>query len=123
MKYAIITYSGVHYLITAEQELALRDKHLDEELEIDGSILKVKNISDILTIEKYHETYPQRTPGRELPEFNKLPGMGMEGIIKNSHETAIKGMVAGLKKYISSDRYQGTEAPLELLKQMEKKLI
>ncbi len=68
--YAVVTYTGVHYLITESQENQLRNLGLNDEIDIDGNIVKMKNIADILTIQKYYETYPDRKPDSRfnLPE-------------------------------------------------------
>ena len=74
-----------------------------------------------MTISKYYETYPDKRPP-VTNRLKELPGMGFSGIIANSRETALKGMIKGIKYYINSDKYQGTEAPKELLEMMEKRL-
>ena len=132
--HAIVTYTGVHYFLTSQQELILRDKKLDEEIDIEGCLLKVKNIADILTIEKYYETYPQRKP-TDVDKYKTLEGLGYDGIVKFADGEALQGMIKGLKRYIAStpenpvcpngtDKawYQGTQAPIELLAKMEAKL-
>jgi len=132
--HVIVTYTGVHYFVTAEQEVSLRSKALDEELVVEGCILKVKNIADILTTAKYYETHPRKKPVN-ADRFKTLEGMGFAGMIKNSRETAIKGIINGLKQYLNSTEenpiknrdgeiryYRGTDAQKELLKLAEASL-
>ena len=119
--HAIITYSKTHYLITDEQNNDLMEKTLDDILLVDGNAIKVRNIAEVMTISKYYESYPDKRPQR-IDEFKNLDGMGFGGVIANSRETALKGIIKGLKRYIESDKYQGTEAPKELLKVAEQRL-
>lgn len=119
--HAIITYSKTHYLIDNAKNEELQDKHIDDVIEIDGSLVKIRNIAEVMTISKYYETYPGKR-NDYVERYKELPGMGMEGIIRASRESAIKGIIKGLKNYISSNRYQGTEAPKKLLALAELRL-
>jgi len=119
--HAIITYSGAHYLLTADQEEALRPKSLDESIELEGSIIPVRSISEIMSIGKYYETFPNRKP-IPMDRYRELPALGFDGVISISRAGAVKGIIKGLKNYIESDKYKGTEAPKKLLEMAEKRL-
>lgn len=119
--HAIITYAKTHYLLTAEQEQKLRDVKSTSKFVIDGSMIMGSNIAEVMTIQKYYETYPDKRP-QITDRFKGLPDLGFGGVIKLAKGDALKGMIKGLKNYINSDRYQGGKEPLELLKQMEDKL-
>lgn len=120
--HAIITYAKTHYLLTAEQEKALRDVKSNSKFTIEGSTIMGSNIAEVMTISKYYETYPDKRPQR-VDRFKELPGLGISGTIKLAKGDALKGMIRGIKNYIDSDRYQGGKEPLELLEMMENKLL
>ena len=129
--HAIVTYSGVHYLITEDQAKRYAQKRLDEEVIVDGCILKMKNVADILTIDKYYETYPKKRDNQVNPIL-------LEGKPFNPETASKKGleeMIKGLGKYISSTKenpiyhkgenpvwYKGTQEPVELFEKLTKKL-
>lgn len=113
--HAIITYTGVHYLITPEQHEALKQLRLEGDIKIDNNTIKARNIADILTIQKYYETYPDKRPPL-VDRYKNIQGMGMEGIVKNSHTKMLEQIAKGLRKHIGSKNYQGSDAPLTLLR-------
>jgi hypothetical protein len=119
MTHAIITFSGVHYLITAEQELALRSKGNNEDIIINGNTLRVKNISDILTLEKYYETYPDRKPDI-LPEYKQLPEWTINRYMQR--KSCLQKMINGFKQYIAEKDGKVSQGCLSQLKHMENKL-
>lgn len=80
MKYYVITYSKVHYPITEEQNNVLKTLKLGSEIELDGCSVKVNNIAEILTEEKYYEAYPDKRPETTPDNFSKY-----EDVIKNKH--------------------------------------
>lgn len=119
--HAIITYSGVHYLITAQEEELLRNKKLGDEFEIEGSTIKVNNIADVLTTQKYYETYPDKRPP-VTNRLKELPGIGMGGLIQTSREKALKGITGGLKKFLSDKPDDECKSAREMLALAEKRL-
>jgi len=118
--HAIITYNNNSYLLTAKQELKLRDLLTTDQIIIDGNRIKVATISQVMTIEKFYEEYPKKRPPTKLKEVKNLGGT--YGIIKNSRKTALTGIIRGLKKYINSLNYQGTNKPLKILAMAETRL-
>jgi len=120
--HAIITYSKIHYLLTAEKQNELLDKRADEIIMIDGSPVKVNNICDILTISKYYEAYPDKRPP-VTNRFKEVPGMGFGGLLNTSRETALKGIIGGLKNFLSGKGEDECKASRELLSTAEKRLM
>lgn len=117
--HAIVTYTGVHYLITAEQAQKYGQKRLDDEVIVDGCILKMKNVADILTIEKYYEAHPNKRP----PQTNIFqPLLAEPRVDPISTGKGLREMIIGLKKFIAGPKYMGTQAPVELLAKWENKL-
>lgn len=62
MDYVILTYTGFHYFISRDQERKLRTLGQGDEMEINGNVVKMRNISDIVTLDKYYERFPDRKP-------------------------------------------------------------
>jgi hypothetical protein len=120
--HVIITYTGSNYPITAEQELRLRDLKLEDQIDINGNLVKARNIAEVMEIGKYYETFPDKRPPI-VPPSKQFPGVGMEGIIKREKRTmALKGIIRGLEKHINGKSYLGTDAPKELLKLAKQRL-
>ena len=117
--HAIITYNNNHYLLTREEEIKLRVRKTNEFITVDNNQIRVGTISEVMTISKYYNMYPSKRPiiYKEIKS-----GYGFSGIIKNSRKTAITGIIRGLKKYINSDKYQGTEQPKKLVDIAEDRL-
>jgi hypothetical protein len=88
-------------------------------IHIGGQLINLHSIKTLSSLDEYYAQYPNEKP-RE--NFKDWTGKGFAEIINGSGNKALEGMIKGLKKYISSNQYKGTEAPLELLKLMEKKL-
>ena len=50
--HVLISFTGSHYFIDAEQEIKLRSTGANDNININGSIVKGKNIAEILTMKK-----------------------------------------------------------------------
>jgi hypothetical protein len=70
--HVVKTFTGGHYHITAEQEIRLRSLSENQNIEIDGSIVKGKNIAEVVTTEKYYEQYPQKRPEHSNYTYNNF---------------------------------------------------
>ena len=90
---------------------------------------KVKNSSEEDGFEVKGVWYPfitidkiQKISAIKKTKPNIIPRMQFnKKIIKR--EKSLQQMITGLKKYIKSDRYQGGNGPIILLKQWESKLL
>ena len=60
--HVLISFTGSHYAIDADQEIRLRKTGANDNININGSIVKGKNIAEILTMKKYYETHPNKKP-------------------------------------------------------------
>lgn len=58
--HAIVTHSGAHYFISQQQNENLRNVGLNDLFEIEGNKIKGSSIAEVMTLEKYYETYPQK---------------------------------------------------------------
>lgn len=120
--HAIITYSGAHFLITQNQFDELMGKTRDDFIELEGSPVPVKSIDIPLTIEKYYETFPNRRPPI-IDQYKNVPGMGFGGLIQTSREKALKGIISGLKNFLSDKAENECRNARELLALAEKRLM
>ncbi len=123
--HVIITYSKGIYKITARQNTHLQTLVLDSEIIINDNTVKLRAISEIQTIEKYYETHPEKRPQRNPIEFKNLPeykSLMNPEFYTSKRKNALMGLIKGLKKYIASPQYKGTDTPKQLLKTMELRL-
>jgi hypothetical protein len=121
--YVVITIAGAHYPITSSQRDTIMRMEMDQEVIIDGCTVKLRHISEIMTTQKYYETYPKKRPAF-TDNYKQLPGMGMAGVIKQAkRKDMLEGIIKGLKNYITSNKYQDTDAPKELLEMAENRLF
>jgi hypothetical protein len=118
--HVIITIPGGHYPITGEQNKALMQKNMDEEVIIDGCTIKLRYISEVMTTQKYYETYPNKRPA-PTDNFKGLTGMGFNGIIKRSPDAARQGMIKGMKKFLSDKKPGENSHAEDFLAKMELK--
>lgn len=119
----IVFNDGSSKFITREQEEMLFSPAVVNygSARIDGDYINLKSISRVISIEDYYSQFPAKRPAAEYSEFDhKAFSEIRKGRVRKS---ALESMIEGMKKYIASDRYQGTSKPLELLKMMESRLL
>jgi len=117
--HVIITFTNSHHPITAQQELSLRTLEYHQSININGAIIKASNIAEVLPIEQYYRTYPDKRPTNIYPDF----GLGMTGMIKQTKaETSLLQMKKGLEYYINSSRSKGTDQPAKLISLIDQRL-
>jgi len=120
--HVIITYTGTHYIITAVQELKLRELKADQQIRIGQNTIKARNIAEVIEIEKYYETHPNKRPPIISPA-KQFPGVGIERTITNEKRVKVlEGFKKGLLKHMTSEYYQGLDAPKDLLRLCENKI-
>lgn len=115
--HAIITHSKAHYFITSTQEKALVKLGMDDRIAIDGNLIKGSSIAEVMTLEKYYETYPGRKP---VPEpMNPFPKITVDFRSPNLSQNGLTQMIKGIERAIAEFRAEGKE-PLKALKLLEK---
>lgn len=72
-EYVIITFSGFHHFITAEQEKKLRSLPMTATLELESGSINPKNIAEVVTSETYYQRYPDKRPRTEPTNFSRIP--------------------------------------------------
>ena len=117
--HVILTHSGGNYFITAQQNDKLRFVGLNDLFEVEGNRIKGSSIAEVMTTEKYYETYPEKKPARGINQFDNFPAF-TEQIPING----MPSMVRGLTKFINEQKAQGIETPnaMNLLERWVKKL-
>lgn len=97
-------------------------------IKIDGSFIAFSSISKILTLQEFYNEYPdERPPETQNKVFTTPAGDMLDRVIsplklKQQRIRAFEQMIKGIKKYIDSDKNQGTGKPEILLAHMERKL-
>jgi len=84
------------------------------EVLIDKTIISIPAIAKLIPIDEFYTEYPNQK-NDYIPLFRAEER-------KAYGRRALEGLATGLKKYITSEQYQGTDSPKELLSLMEKQL-
>lgn len=102
--HVIITWTKSHHFITAGQQQALVNLSADQFIEIDGNKLRGSTIAEVLTMEKYRETYPDKVPYNYGQPPTPLPDVPLPNIYKtidqkmNERKSWLEAGLRGLKK-------------------------
>jgi hypothetical protein len=118
-EYMLVFFDGSKKIISQKQYLNIfsnMGKHESFNIKIDDQLYNSKSISKLLSLEEYYNQHPQDRP----PVYKALE---IPPISKTTNKRHTEEMIKGLKKYITSDKYRGTDKPIELLKQMEQRLL
>ena len=119
--HVIITHSGGHYFITNQQNEKLRFIGANDYFEVSDNKIKGSSIAEVMTREKYYETYPQK----EVLNYNAIsrsnfvyPDFRSEQLSHNG----LLAMIKGIKRAIAEFRAEGKEPikAIELLEKAEK---
>ena len=82
---------------------------------IEGGMYDIKNVAKVLTKEEYYREYPDNVP----PIYTKQI---LEVTKRMPTKRALQCAIQGIKDYISSSDYRGTDAPKEILRSWEHRL-
>ena len=117
-KIMVITYTGIHHEINEGQAIEIAKLETDGEIFIGGNMLKRKNIADIVSMNKYYESYPNKRPAY-VDKYKDFMGIGMGYNIKKVPYNALLEIKKGLEKHICNN---GGEKAKELLKKLNLKI-
>ena len=108
MTYYIITFTKVHHQITQEQ----RDKIMTmnfSEMEINGQLVKLSNIADILDEQKYFEAFPDKRPKEIRNLFEDIYGSDGNEQIRQPLKEVNRQMRQGFIDYWVDERRLSVE--------------
>lgn len=127
--HVIITYTKSHHFITAGQQAALVNLSGDQFIEIDGNKIRGSSIAEIMTMEKYRETYPEKAPYNygqpptPLPPDARILYKSVEQKM-SERKSWLEAGLRGLKKAQAKFRAEGRPSPNcdEMIRRLEKKI-
>jgi len=122
--HVIITHSGGNYFITNQQNERLREVGMEDYFETENNQIKGSSIAEIMTVEKYYETYPDKKSNNygQPPSFNAQTPDFKDFRSSEFSRNGLASMIRGLKRSIAEMRVEGREPlkALELLADAEK---
>ena len=96
--YAVISFTGSHYLITQDQEKKLSMINKNDNIDINGAIVRGSNIAEIIPIQEYYKQYPEKRPEQTPQPIKYLP---KEKISAERHAKRIQAMKDGFLRSVS----------------------
>lgn len=121
--HVILTHSGSNYYITTKQNENLTNIGLDDFIVIDNNKIKGSSISEVITIDKFYEIFPDKKPIPEQPNyFSDIDFIDFRS--EKLSRDGLKSMIIGIKRAIDEFRASGKEPykALALLAKAEKAL-
>lgn len=98
--HVIITFTKAHHFITNVEHDLLRSLGAREIFETaDGNQINASNIAEIMTVEKYYDTFPDKSGVKVQDNFPHEEFKGYSGIIDSTGKTALNSLVKGFKKH------------------------
>jgi len=120
--HVLITYTGGKYEITAVQEALLRNLSDSQNIEINGSIIKGKNIAEVVAVGKYYADHPEQERKQHVnydyPDAKLLPAP--EKFTKDKALNALRSMLRGLISQIEATTM--TDGKLRIMQAMNAKI-
>jgi len=122
--HVIITHAGGHYFITSQQNDNLELIGLGEFFEVEGNKIKGSSIAEVMTVDQYYNTYPNKRPAPKFEDgFKKYENLST-GVIDRSGVKELQDLMRGVKRAIDEFGDEGVipHKAIELYERMEKKL-
>lgn len=102
--HVIITYSKIHYFITQEEHDRLQDLGFDQAIVVNGNTIMGRNISDVMTTQKYYETFPDKVPDTiRYPRDDKYQSLPE----RTSSKNGLASLIRGIKSYVDESTSRG----------------
>jgi hypothetical protein len=114
--HVLITYSDSHHFITQQQHDVLVNTPIEGMIKLEDGTIQCKNIAEILTLEKYYETYPKKRPEHyNEPDPNwkeRQEAMKKESLFDqvSGNKKSREAFIRGLKKTIATLEAEGSKA-------------
>ncbi len=90
--HVIITFTKSHHFITQKQHDSLINMGQHTQIIVDGNIIRTSNIAEIISMEKYYETYPERKPNNYGQPYPEVKGNVFTRASKNGKERFLIGL-------------------------------
>ncbi len=116
--HAIITFTGGHYFITNQQNEILKQLNLSGNINLGEAIIHCRNIAEIMSIEKYYETYPEKKLTQNYKDFTGLCET-TRGFSEERRKRALQNIILGFKKFKDGEMIENAK---QMLFKMEIKL-
>lgn len=97
----VLTYNGARYFITSEQEQKLRNMDDKGLVDLNGSLIKVSAISEVMSFETWKGTgdYQKYLDNQPEPEKKVFFADKEKNWTKDKHIKALKGIRSGFEGY------------------------
>jgi len=96
--YAMITFTGGHYMITEQQNEMLKKMNLSEKIVINNSVIHTKNIAEIMPIGQYYETFPDKRPVENYKNFSNI-NETLQSFSEQRRKKALQSIIKGFEKH------------------------
>lgn len=101
--HVVITHSQAHYHITSKQNDKLVHVGLDDLFVVDGNKIKGSSIAEVMTMQKYYETYPEKVPAPvttyDSGPLSQLPDFRSEKLSQRGLLLMIKGIKISIAEF------------------------
>ncbi|MCK4782091.1 hypothetical protein KAS79_04205, partial [Candidatus Parcubacteria bacterium] len=106
-KFVVITFTGGHHFITEKQNEILKTLNNQSNITINNCVVHCKNIAEILTTEKYYETYPNKQPANQYKNYSSISDT-INSFSNERRKRALQSIIKGFEKH-----FKGREIPLQ----------
>ncbi|MBT3354844.1 MAG: hypothetical protein HN402_07995 [Candidatus Scalindua sp.] len=93
----------------------------EKSVTVRGRLINLAAISSIMSLVDYYLDFPNKRPAETEGEYYQAEDRPFWD--RQKHASALEGIAKGLGAYIEGPDYKGTNAPKELLANVEKKLV
>lgn len=90
--HVIITFTKSHHFITQKQHDSLINMGQNAQIIVDGNMIKTSNIAEIISTDKYYETYPEKRSTNYGQPYSEVPGNVFTRASENGRERFLKGL-------------------------------
>lgn len=104
--HVISTSTGKHYMLTHQQNEALKQASLDDMITTNSGVsVKCSMIAEVMDLETYYKTYPEKQTYNYGQPYEKV--RSVDDIIISSPNAGLRFMAKGLQRFIDSQEKKG----------------
>lgn len=97
--HVIITFSKSHHFITSKQNDWLIRQGKDVKFTVEGSSVTTNNIAEILTIQKYYETFPDKQPKTYGQPYSEQEPITFDGVVSQAERAfKLERLLIGMRR-------------------------